>query len=428
MSVIITGVIKNSIAEKNGIKPNDILISLNSNEINDVLDFGFYEKEKNLVVKLNSKTLTIKKGEYEELGLDFNTYLMDKQQKCKNKCIFCFIDQLPKGLRESLYFKDDDSRLSFLFGNYITLTNLTQKDVDRIIKMRISPINISVHTTNEELRCKMMNNKNAGKSLDFLYQLAEAEIKINCQLVLCNGINDGEELEKSLQNLSELYPSVQSVACVPLGVTKFREGLAQLTEYNKETATQVINIIKSFQEKMLEKNQTRLFYPADEFFIKAKMPIPEYDYYEDFSQIENGVGMLAMLKDEYEYKLENTDDFCKKQKISIVTGKAAYPFIKRLVDETIKKWHNLDCTVYAIENNFFGKSITVSGLIVGIDIIEQLGEKDLGDKVLIPCNMLRKEGDMFLDNTTVCELEEKLKIKIEIVQNSGEALLNALKN
>lgn len=426
MSVIISGVSKNSIASKLKIKNNQILYSINGYEINDILDFEFYEKDENITLCIDGADYNISKDTYEPIGLIFDTYLMDKQKGCRNKCIFCFIDQLPKGLRETLYFKDDDDRLSFLFGNYITLTNLEQKDIDRIIKMKISPINISVHTTNKQLRCEMTNNRFAGDSLDFMYQLAQAGIKINCQLVLCPGINDGIELENSLSDLEKLYPSVSSVACVPVGLTKFRKDLFKLSEYTKETAINVVRIIEKFGDEMKNNRGTRLFYPADEFFLKAEIPIPDYDYYEEFSQIENGVGMLSMFKDEFEYALETTNKKINKRNISIATGMAAYPFIKNFAEKATEKWNNISCNVYPIENEFFGSSITVSGLITGTDIYNQLKEKSIGEQLLIPQNMLRKEMDMFLDNMTVNELEQKLNTKICIVPIDGGAFLDCL--
>lgn len=431
MSVVVKEVVKGSVAERYGIRPLDTLISINKNEIIDVLDYRFFQQEEKLkVCFINSKgkkvTKKIKKSETEELGLCFETYLMDKQHSCKNKCIFCFIDQLPKGMRESLYFKDDDSRLSFLFGNYITLTNITEHEVERIIKMHISPVNISVHTTNPELRVKIMKNRFAGESLSVLWRLAEAGIKINCQLVLMPGINDGKELERSLNDLLK-YPSVLSIACVPVGVTKYRENLPKLETYTKETAEQVINIVNKFGKECLKKFNSRKVYVSDEFYLLAEQKTPEFDFYEDFPQLENGVGLITMLEKEALDALSLEEETNINRMVSCVAGEAAYALISKIVDIAKNKWHNLNCKVFAIKNNFFGEKINVSGLVVGQDIINQLKGKELGTVLLVPAVMLRRERDMFLDNVTVAQLEKELNIKVRIVENDGFDLIDALK-
>lgn len=431
MSVIIKSVSKGSSAYKAGIKANDTLVSIDGNEIMDVLDYRFYQNNSKLKLEVinakgKQKTFKIKKKEYDEIGLEFETYLMDKQHHCKNKCIFCFIDQLPKGLRETLYFKDDDSRLSFLFGNYITLTNITEHEVERIIKMHISPINISVHTTNPELRVKMMKNKNAGAVLPLIKRFDEAGIKINCQMVLCPGYNDGKELIKTLEDLTALK-NAECIAAVPVGLSGHREGLEKLVPFNKQTATEVIDIIDKFSEKCLKENGKRRVFAADEFYILAEKELPDASFYEDFLQLENGVGLVPLMLDEVNSALEDTEyNPVRKRKISIATGEAAKPFIEDIVDKCIKKWDNLECKVYAIKNEFFGGEITVAGLVTATDILKQLSGKELGEELLIPSVMLRDAGDMFLDSITLEELSEKLNIKITTVNNDGYELIDKI--
>lgn len=428
MSVTISAVTFGSCAEKAGILPNDILVSINGNDIVDVLDYRFYQNEKRLKLVLvrdnKAFRVKIKKDEFEEIGLDFETYLMDKQHRCKNNCIFCFIDQLPEGMRESLYFKDDDSRLSFLFGNYITLTNLTDHEVKRIIKMHISPVNISVHTTNPELRVKMMKNRFAGESLKIIDKLSKAGISLNFQLVLCPGYNDGDELRRSLSDLLN-YKSVSSIACVPVGLTKHRDGLEPLTPFNKQTAGEVIDIINEFGDKCEKEKGERICYPSDEFYLLAERELPEASYYGDFLQLENGVGLWSLLKDESTKALADTKESQFKS-VSIVTGTLAYPLLRGIADMCETKWQGFKCYVYPIINNFFGESITVSGLVTGGDIIEQLKDKPLGEKMLIPSSMLRQGEQVFLDDVTVTELEKALNIKTEAIANDGYELINAL--
>ena len=433
MSVRIESVDAGSVCEKHGIKADDVLISINGNEIMDVLDYQFYATESKLLLEIerNGKKhpVSLKKKDYEDLGLNFCTYLMDEQKPCRNKCVFCFIDQLPKGLRDSLYFKDDDSRLSFLFGNYITLTNISEHEVDRIIKMHISPINISVHTTNPKLRNRMMHNRFAGDSLKVLYRLAEAGTKINCQLVLCPGWNDGDELKKTLDDLTSLYPSVQSIAAVPLGMTKFRDGLEKLTPYNKDSARATVSIIEDYGDKCLKKYGTRIVYAADEFYLKAELPMPDEDYYEEYAQLDNGVGMCTLLKSEFVQAVnEENMPYDESVNVSIATGTAAYPLLCELVDIAKKKWHNLNCKVFEIKNNFFGESITVSGLITGGDLISQLKNQDLGNTLLLPSSMFRAQGDIMLDDTSVNDIETALNVRVRITQNDGFDLLSAILN
>lgn len=430
MPVAIAKVIEHSPAIRAGLRIGDTLLRINGNNINDVLDYRFYMTNRILTIEYLRAgcllTAEIKKGEYEELGLEFDTYLMDKQHSCKNRCVFCFVDQLPKGMRETLYFKDDDSRMSFLFGNYITLTNLTDSDVERIIKMKISPVNISVHTTNPLLRVEMMKNKLAGDSLRYIKMLALGGIKINAQLVLCPGINDGKELVRSLDDLVEYYPWIESIALVPVGLTKFRKNLPELVPYTVDTARAVITIAHDFAGKLFKQHGTRLAYPADEFFIKAKLPIPEADYYEEFAQLDNGVGLIASLREDFRLELEDLAPSEQIRRVTIATGVDACPFIVELVDELKEKWHNLTCNVIAICNDFFGHTITVAGLVTGGDLIAQLEGRDLGEALLIPEVMLRYEQDRFLDDVTVSQAEQALSTPIHVVKGGGASLLRAI--
>lgn len=427
MSVKISSVDKHSPAEKCGIRSGDMLLSINGNEIEDVLDFRFYmtEKRLNIVFERDGQTLKAllkKRGEYDETGMEFDTYLMDKQHSCKNKCIFCFIDQLPKGLRPSLYFKDDDSRLSFLFGNYITLTNLTEHEIERVIKMHISPVNISVHTTNPELRCRMMKNRFAGEALSALYRFAEAGIKLNTQLVLCPGYNDGKELEKTLEDLGALYPAVQSICAVPVGLTKYREGLEPLEPFNRETAGAVVDTMERFGDEFLKKHGTRLCFPSDEFYLTAGREIPDSSFYEDFLQIENGVGMWASLRDDYLAALEDAEADGKKRSFSIATATLAAPLMEFLMKKTAEKFPGVDYKIYTIRNDFFGEKITVAGLLTGQDIISQLKGRDLKGRLLLPPGVLRSEGDLFLDDTHIDDLQKAVGVPANCVPGNGYEL------
>lgn len=431
MPVKIALVGKDSPAQHAGIREGDTLVSMNSNEICDILDYRFYETNKQLSILLQNeqgefRTVEIRKGEYESIGLEFETYLMDHQHSCRNRCVFCFIDQLPKGMRSSLYFKDDDERLSFLFGNYITLTNMSEHDVNRIIQMHISPVNVSVHTTNPELRVEMMGNRFAGESLKILYRLAEAGIKLNCQLVLCKGLNDGKELERSLTDLGALSPSVQSVALVPLGMTKFREGLYPLEAFDEVTARGVIAVAEEYGARFLAKHGQRICYAADEFYLKAKLPIPPAEFYGDFDQLENGVGLLANFKQEFEDALQDFVPPKKERRVTLAGGTAAHPFLNELLDELRIKCHNLTCSLVPIRNDFFGHTITVSGLVTGGDILKQLKGKDLGEELILPNTMLRREDDVFLDDVSLEDLRREFGIKVTAVPNDGYAFLQAI--
>ncbi len=434
--VSIVGVEKNSSAESAGIREGDILISINGNDINDVLDYRFYLAEKKIILSLKREekifSVKIKKGIYDDIGLCFETPLMDKKQSCKNKCIFCFIDQLPKGMRETLYFKDDDSRLSFLHGNYITLTNLQDKDIDRIIKMRFSPINVSIHTTNPELRVSMMNNKRAGEVLSYLEKLAEAGIKMHGQIVLCRGINDGIDLDRTMRDLSSLYPSLESVSIVPAGLTDFRDGLYPLSPFSPEECASIIAQIDEFSEAFKSKNGTRLFFAGDELYLKAGLDIPSEEYYEEYSQIENGVGMLRSLQSEFDFELSqmmNYGETPKKEScVSVATGYAVYPHIKAMCEKLESLYPEVKVNVYKIKNNYFGEQITVAGLLTGKDIFEQLVGKELGDKLILPANALRYDRDLFLCGMSIDELSKKLGVKIVANENDGYSLISEVLN
>ena len=430
MAVKIYDVTIGSHADKAGIKKGETLLSINSNEIVDVLDYRFYQVNRKLTLEVadedkNVRTIEMTKGEYEEIGLEFETYLMDKQHSCRNKCIFCFIDQLPKGMRESLYFKDDDSRLSFLFGNYITLTNITEHEIDRIIKMHISPINVSVHTTNPELRCKMMNNRFAGDTLKYLKRFADAGITLNCQIVSCPGINDGDELVRTLTDLEAL--GVNMTAIVPVGLTRYRENLYPLVPYNKETAGQTIDIIEKMGDECVKKHGRRIFFPGDEFYLLAEREIPSPEFYEDFSALEDGIGMIAYLTDDVGWKLEELDaDESLCHKVTIACGEGVFPYMKRIMSMINEKFPNITINTRAIKNNFFGGGVNVSGLVTGGDLIDQLRGDDLGDRLIIPSSMLRFENDLFLDDVSTDDVERELGVTLVPVNNNGNDLVEAV--
>ena len=433
--VRITQVEEGGRAARAGVQAGDVLVSINQNEVTDVLDYRFYLTERRVVLALKRQDETfevvITKEEYDDIGLCFETPLMDKKQHCANKCIFCFIDQLPKGLRSSLYFKDDDARLSFLHGNYITMTNLTDKDIDRIIKMHISPVNVSVHTTNPVLRCEMMKNPRAGKVLSYLNRLAEANIRICGQIVLCRGVNDGAELDRSMRDLKALYPSLSSVSVVPAGLTKHREGLYPLTSFTPEECRAVIAQVNAFGDACERELGERIFCCADEFYLKASLPLPAEAYYGDYEQIENGVGMLRSLYEEFAAEMDFLDEYIpaegmKPRRVTVVTGKAAAPMLRELSQMLCARVPALDVEIVTVENNFFGPEITVAGLLTGKDVCEQLCGKDLGDEVLYPATMLRAEGDLFLCGMSPEELQDRLKVPARAVRNEGAALVAAL--
>ncbi len=427
--VEITEVREHSRANRAGIAADDILVSINGHEINDVLDYRFYlaEKELELLLKRNGEDyyVSIKKREYDDIGLEFATPLMDKKHTCENKCIFCFIDQNPKGMRESIYFKDDDSRLSFLHGNYITLTNLKPADIQRIINMRISPVNVSVHTTNPALRVKMMKNKHSGEVLSYLGMLADAGIKLRGQIVLCKGVNDGEELQRSMNDLCEYYPALDSVSIVPAGLTAYRDGLYPLEPFSGEECAAVIKQVTEFGDKCVERFGERIFYASDEFYVKSGTPLPDYEFWGDFTQIENGVGMLSSFEYEFMCALSTLDDEEKQieRHVTVATGYASFDMMKKLCDILCNECPKLRINVEKIKNNFFGGEVTVTGLLTGKDIAEQLLGKDLGSAVYLSKNVLRNEGDLFLCGMTPEELSDKLGTDIVFTDNDGGGFL-----
>lgn len=420
---------KKSPAGRIGIKKGDILVSINNNPVEDVLDYMFYAAESQLKLTVRRSDInheySVKKGEYDDLGLEFKSFLMDDKKSCHNKCVFCFIDQMPPGMRETLYFKDDDARLSFLQGNYVTLTNLKQRDIDRIIQMRLN-INVSVHTTNPQLRCKMMNNRFAGDVLKYLKQMTDSGIKLNCQIVLCPGLNDGDELRRTLTDLGNMMPNVQSVAVVPVGLSKFREGLYPLKGFDKASAGETIDIISEFQEKFLIEYETRLVFPSDEFYLIAERELPDGSFYEEYPQYENGVGMLRSLNDEFKSALKIFDDEINMRHISIATGYSSFDNMRTLANIASEKIKNLKCEVFKIRNDYFGESITVTGLITGQDLIKQLKGKPLGKELLISESMLRRDSDVFLDDLTVKDVENALNVSVRAVKNDGFELLDAM--
>ena len=430
--VKISEVTKGSPAAKAGLLPGDYIISINDNEINDVLDYRFYLTEKKVKIKIHRESelfdVLIKKDEYADIGLDFETFLMDKKHSCRNKCIFCFIDQLPGGMRETLYFKDDDSRLSFLQGNYITLTNLSESEIKRICDMKLSPMNVSVHTTNPVLRCDMLKNKNAGNVMDTLRSFAESGIKIHAQIVLCRDVNDKAELDLTMRDLASLYPSLESCSIVPAGLTRYRDGLYPLKPFSKQECAEIIAQVTEFSNECLEKYGSRIFFAADEFYIKSETELPDNDSYEGYPQIENGVGLITSMKTEFESELEYIDEYnIKKEKhCSIATGEAAFGFISSLVEKLREICYNLDCKVYCIENEFFGENITVAGLITGGDLISQLKGKEIGDTLYIPSVMLRSGEDVFLDDISVSDVEFALGVKVKTIKNDGAEFIASI--
>ena len=427
--VRIQSVIPGSPAHRAGIKAGDTLLYVNGERVCDVLDYRFYGTDANSVVTVSRDgeelTFPLHNREYAELGMEFSTYLMDEKKRCTNNCIFCFIDQNPHGMRETIYFKDDDERLSFLQGNYVTLTNLRESDIQRIIRMHISPVNVSVHTMNPDLRVKMMGNRFAGEKLRFLKLLDEGGIRINAQLVLCRGINDGEELSYSLDELCKLE-NLESLAAVPCGMTAHREGLPELLPFDKESALDVISRIEAKAEECLAAFGSRKVYASDEFYLTAEKELPSDEAYEDYAQLENGVGMLRLHTVEFGYALEDCDLPDIPRHVSIATGMLAKAHMEELAAMAMKRFPSLKVDVHAIVNRFFGETITVSGLVTGGDLIDQLRGKDLGDTLLIPENMLRHEGDLFLDSVSLRDVEESLQIPVSVTARDGEDLLKKL--
>ncbi len=431
--VTITSVLPGSHAHHAGILPGDTLDTINGEEIRDVLDYRFYLTAATVRVTCRrhgeAYTVLINKGEYDDIGLEFETPLMDKKHTCRNACVFCFIDQLPGGMRDSLYFKDDDDRLSFLHGNYVTLTNLAKEDIARIIKMHISPVNISVHTTNPELRVRMMKNKHAGEVLSYLPMLAEANIRLCTQIVLCKGLNDRAELDRTMRDLAALSPSLLSCAIVPVGLTRHREGLYPLEPFTPEECAEVVRQVEDFAAMCLEKHGSRLFFASDEFYLRAGLPLPSEEEYEGYPQIENGVGMLTSLESEFDFALEDPAlpaSLPTPRTVSIATGLAAADHIRALADRLMARVSGLTVQVFPIVNHFFGERITVAGLLTGRDVAEQLTGHDLGEELLFPASMLRADGDIFLDDMTPEELSRRIGVPVRPSPNDGEALLGAM--
>lgn len=431
--VHIKNVLPGSIAEELGIEKGDKLLTINGAGVLDIIEYKYLITDEYLELEIKKPNgeiweLEIEKDYDDDLGLVFEG-IIDNPKSCHNKCIFCFIDQMPKGMRETLYFKDDDTRLSFLMGNFITLTNMRQEELEKIIRYRISPINVSVHTTNPELRKKMLNNKNAVKIMDYLKLLTDDGIEVKAQIVLCPGINDGTELLRTLRELSELYPSLSTTAIVPVGLTKCREGLYNLQEFTKEKAEETINQVEALQKEFLKKLDTRFCFLSDEFYLIAKKPLPEYDSYEDFKQLDNGVGLVALFREEIKNSLELIDKKSyntKNKKLHIVTGSYAYHILQQAAESIKRKIYGLDILVTEIKNDFFGHSVKVSGLTTGQDLITQLKDKILSGAdniLLIPDSMLRHEEEIFLDDITIKDIEKQLNVKIQVCKQDGSDLV-----
>ena len=419
-----------SFAEEAGLAHGDILLSVNGHEFHDVLEYRYLISESAVeleVKKLNGDTEIIYiENDFEDLGIEFKSGLIDDAKSCRNKCIFCFIDQLPKGMRETVYFKDDDTRLSFLQGNYVTLTNMSDEEIERMIKMRISPINLSVHTTNPELRKKMLNNKNAGKIYEIMKRFSAEGLCMNCQIVLCPGYNDGAELDRTISDLAALYPSVLSLSVVPVGLTRYRDGLCPLTGFNKESSAKVIEQVHKWQDLINKKYGFKMVYLSDEFYIMANCSIPPAEDYEGFPQIENGVGLVASLTEEFDSAIKLVKKKKYSRSVTIATGELAYQTIKGLAERLEKTCDGLTVNVYAIKNNFFGGMVNVAGLVCGNDLITQLADKPKTDITAIPSVMLRDSEDIFLDDVTLTEAEERLGCKIIPVNNDGYEFVEAI--
>ena len=435
---VIVGMKEGSTAKEIGLKPGDAVLAVNGQPIADMFDYQFYMEDEYVELLIRhedgeEEIWDIEKDADDDLGIIFSSNLMDDYKSCCNKCIFCFIDQMPPGMRDTLYFKDDDSRLSFLQGNYITLTNMKEEEIDRIIRYRLAPINISVHTTNPELREKMLHNRFAGRVLSYLDKLYEHEIPMNGQIVLCKGWNDKEELRKTIEDLSRYLPFMESVSVVPVGLTKYREGLEKLEPFSKEDADQVIDLIEEWQEKLFLEHGTHFVHASDEWYILAKRPFPEEERYDGYLQLENGVGMMRLLWDEFlEALLERKESeskkssICEKKVLSIATGNLAYSMIADMAERMMEEFPWLFIHVYAIQNHFFGERVTVSGLLTGQDIIGQLKSKELGQQLLLPENVLKAEEDIFLDDVSLSELENALQVKVAVVKSNGSDFVDTI--
>lgn len=428
---VIKRVLPGSIAEELELEPGDELISINGQPIEDVFDYHYLMNDEELLILIRKPDqeeweLEIEKDYDEDLGVEFVSSLMDEYRSCSNKCIFCFIDQMPPGMRDTLYFKDDDSRLSFLQGNYVTLTNMSDHDIDRIIRYHLSPINISFQTTNPRLRCKMLNNRFAGDIFPKVQRLYEAGIEMNGQIVLCKGVNDGEELERTIEDLSRYLPHLRSVSVVPVGLSRYRDKLYHLEPFNQEDAREVLSLVERWQKKLYPEYGLHFIHCSDEWYILACLPVPEESAYDGYLQLENGVGMIRLLDTEVSRELEKLTGDARKRRVSIATGKLAAPFIRENVAKIQVLYPRIEAEVYEIRNVFFGELITVSGLITGQDLKKQLKGKDLGECLLLPCNMLRAGENVFLDDVTVEELEKELDISIAVVDEDGASLVHAV--
>ena len=428
---IVKSLMPGGIGEELGIEPGDKLLAINGNEIQDVFDYYYYEESEQLLLLIEKPDgeeweLEIEKDEDESLGIEFDQSLMDEYRSCRNKCMFCFIDQMPKGMRETLYFKDDDSRLSFLQGNYITLTNMSDHDVERIVKYRLEPINISFQTTNPELRCKMLHNRFAGEALKKVDILYRGHVEMNGQIVLCKGVNDGEELERTIRDLTGYLPYLKSVSIVPVGLTKYRDGLYPLEPFTKEDAREVLSVIHRWQEKIYQEHGIHMIHAGDEWYVLAEEEVPEEERYDGYLQLENGVGMMRLLFNEVQEALSAVTGDERQREISLATGRLMYPYIGKILEEIRKKFPNITTHLYAIRNDFFGERITVSGLITGQDLTGQLKGQPLGERLLLPCNMLKIGEPVFLDDFTLEEVENSLQVKTDIVKSSGQDLLDAV--
>lgn len=428
---VISVVQPGSIAEELELEPGDILLSVNEQKIEDVFDYRYLMNDEEILLEIRKKNgeiweLEVEKDYDEDLGVQFENEFMDHYRSCSNHCIFCFIDQMPPGMRETLYFKDDDSRLSFLQGNYVTLTNMSEHDIERVIRYHLEPINISFQTMNPELRCKMLHNRFAGEALKKVDRLYEAGIIMNGQIVLCKGLNDGEDLENSLEKLSHYAPLLQSVSVVPVGLSKFREGLYPLEEFTAEDARVVLSQIHRWQEKMMQEFGIHFIHASDEWYILAGEELPQEESYDGYLQLENGVGMLRLLENEVREELAAREGDDRLITGTVATGKLAAPYIKKNIDLIQEKFPNVKIEVVTIENRFFGEKITVSGLITGIDLMEQLKDRDLGDRVLIPCNMLRSGEDVFLDDYSIEDVRKTLGKDLIVVEEAGADLVKAV--